>query len=215
MKRQLFFFAGVLVLFTRNSLAGDPADLSSELTKAEDEWEYALSVATYFVRNDREYVNPGFTADRGWVHLEARYNYEALKTGSLWLGYNFTFGDKLVLEATPMLGAVFGDLTGAAPGYTLSLTYKWLTFYTQGEYFIDAKAQENNFFYTWTELSAAPASWVRLGLVIDRTKAFGSTFDIRRGPLVGFTYKNFDVTTYWLDPGSNNSAVIFSVTINF
>ena len=81
-----------------------------------------------------------------------------------------------------MLGGVFGDSTGIAPGYTLSLSYKWIELFTQGEYFIDAATRDSNFFYTWTELSAAPVEWLRLGLVIDRTKAFGSDFEVRRGP---------------------------------
>jgi hypothetical protein len=51
--------------------------------------------------------------------------------------------------------------------------------------------------------------------VIDRTKAFGSDVEIRRGPLLGFTYKKVDFTTYWLDPGSTNSAIIFSMGMSF
>ena len=80
------------------------------------EWECSLSISTYLVQNGRDYANPNLVADRGWLHLEARYNYEAIKTGSLWLGYNFSVGKKLALEATPMLGGVFGDITGIAPG---------------------------------------------------------------------------------------------------
>ena len=57
--------------------------------------------------------------------------------------------------------------------------------------------------------------WCRVGLVVDRTKALGTSIDIRRGPLLGFTYKKFDFTAYWLSPGSNNSTFIFSVTMNF
>ena len=114
-----------------------------------------------------------------------------------------------------MLGGVFGDITGIAPGYVLSLSYEGIELFTQGEYFIDAARRDGNFFYTWTELSAAPVEWLRLGLVIDRTKAFGSDFDIRRGPLIGFTYRKVDFTTYWLSPGSTNSAIVFSVTVNF
>ena len=37
--------------------------------------------------------------------LEARYNYEALETGSVWAGYDFNAGKKLVLDLTPMVGA--------------------------------------------------------------------------------------------------------------
>jgi hypothetical protein len=195
----------------QDSLAGTAAVLPSE----SEAWEYSISAATYVVRNGPEYVNPIFTADRSWLHLEARYNYEALKTGSLWLGYNFSLGDKLVLQATPMLGGIFGNSTGIAPGYTISLSYNRFELFTQGEYFIDAGIRSGNFFYTWTELSVRPIEWLRLGLVIDRTKAFASDVEIRRGPLLGFTYKKIDFTTYWLDPGSANSVIIFSMGVSF
>ena len=211
MKRQLIIPA-LGFLIACESLAGPPAELEEAST---DNWNYALSTATYLVRNDREYLNPTLTADRNWLHLEARYNYEALKTGSLWLGYNFSFGEKLTLEATPMVGGVFGDITGFAPGYTVSLSYWKLELFTQGEYFIDAGNAEGNFFYTWSELSLAPVDWFKFGIVVDRTKAFGSELDIRRGPLIGVKYKNIDFTTYWLDPGSSNSAFVFAVTFNF
>src|SRR4029077_3513080 len=198
MKRQVFISAlGFLLAY--DSLAGPPVELEES---GSDNWDYAFSAATYLVRNDREYVNPTFTADRNWLHLEARYNDEALKTGSLWLGYNFSVGQKLTLEATPMLGGVFGDITGIAPGYTISISHEPFELFTQGEYFFDAAIHAGNFFYSWSELSCAPASWFRVGVVVDRTKALGSKFDIRRGPLVGFKYKKVDFTTYWLSPGS-------------
>jgi hypothetical protein len=47
-------------------------------------------------------VSPDFSADRGRLHLESRYNNEALETGSLWAGYNFNAGKKLVLNVTPV-----------------------------------------------------------------------------------------------------------------
>ena len=182
---------------------------------AESEWECSLSTSTYLVQNGRDYVNPNLVADRGWLHLEARYNYEAIKTGSLWLGYNFSFGKKLAFEVTPMFGGVFGDITGIAPGYTISISYQPIEFFTQGEYFFDAGNRSGNFFYTWSELSCAPVTWFRAGIVLDRTKALGSNFEIRRGPLVGFKYKKVDFTTYWLSPGSRDAVFIFTVALNF
>jgi hypothetical protein len=128
-KRQ-FIIPALGFLIAYDSLAGPPAELRETST---GNWNYAFSTAIYVVRNDREYLNPTLTADRNWLHLEARYNYEALKTGSLWLGYNFSFGEKLTLEATPMVGGVFGDVTGFAPGYTASLSYWKLELFTQGE----------------------------------------------------------------------------------
>jgi hypothetical protein len=182
---------------------------------AETDWGCSLSVSTYLVQNGRDYANPTFVADRDSLHLEARYNYEAIKTGSLWLGYNFSVGKKLAFEGTPMLGGVFGDITGIAPGYAISITYEPIEFFTQGEYFFDAGTRSGNFFYSWSELSCAPVSWFRAGIVLDRTKALGSNFDVRRGPLVGFKYKKVDLTTYWLSPGSRDATFIFTVALNF
>ena len=190
-----------------------PLDVAGETDEAE--WEFSLSTSTYLVQHGRDYTNPIFTADRDWLHLEARYNYEAIKTGSVWVGYNFSAGKKLTFEATPMLGGVFGDITGIAPGYGLTLTYKELELFTQGEYFFDAGDHSEDFFYSWSELSLAPVHWLRLGIVVDRTKAFGSRFDIRRGPLVGLKYKKVGFTTYWLSPGSRDATFVFAVTLNF
>ena len=208
-------WAVVIACFVHESLGGNNVDSSSTGDQPEKtEWEYSFSTSTYLLPHGRDFANPNLTADRDWLHLEARYNYEAQKTGSLWLGYNFSFGEKLVVEATPMLGGVFGDITGIAPGYVLSVSYKGIELFTQGEYFIDAARRDGKFFYTWTEISATPVEWLRLGVVIDRTKAFGSDFDIRRGPFIGFNYRKVDFTTYWLSPGSTNSAIVFSITVN-
>src|SRR5205085_2697572 len=49
------------------------------------------------------------------------------------------------LSQLPWLGGVFGDSTGIAPGYVLSLSYKWIELSTQGEYFIDATTRDNTF----------------------------------------------------------------------
>ena len=127
----------------------------------------------------QEYVQPTFTADRGWLHLETRYNYENLKTGSVWLGYNFSGGEKLEWEFTPMLGGVFGDTTGVAPGYKFSLTYWKLEFSSEGEWVFDLDGSEESFFYNWCELSIAPVEWFRFGLVGQRTQGLP---DRRRHP---------------------------------
>jgi len=217
MTRPCAALAIVLGLAVSESLGGTATNLPLEVADetTETEWECSLSISTYLAQHARDYANPNFTADRDWLHLEARYNYEALKTGSLWLGYNFSVGQKLTLEATPMLGGVFGDITGIAPGYTISISYEPFELFTQGEYFFDAAIHAGNFFYSWSELSCALASWFRVGVVVDRTKALGSKFDIRRGPLVGFKYKKVDFTTYWLSPGSKDATFVFSVALNF
>jgi hypothetical protein len=181
----------------------------------ESAWSYSFSVLTYLEQHAKDYVNPNFTADRDWLHLEARYNYEELKTGSVWFGYNFSTGEKLKFEVTPMLGGVFGDITGIAPGYTITVRYGSIELSSQAEYFFDAGTSAGDFFYSWSELSASPADWFRVGIVVERTQASGSSSDVRRGPLVGFKYKDIDLTTYWLGPGSSEGKFVLAVTMNF
>jgi hypothetical protein len=46
---------------------------------AEDDlkaWSFGASVYGYSLPEESEYLQPTVTADRGWLHLEARYNYE-------------------------------------------------------------------------------------------------------------------------------------------
>jgi len=187
----------------------------ADARKSDTKWEFSLSTFTFLAQHARDYANPNLTADRDWLHLEARYNYEELKTGSVWLGWNFGTGKKLQFEVTPMLGGVFGDITGIAPGYTITIRYKPFELSTQGEYFFDAGTSSGNFFYSWSELSASPADWLRLGIVVERTQVSGFSSDVRRGPLVGFKYKEVDLTMYWLAPGSDEATFVFAVTFNF
>jgi hypothetical protein len=182
---------------------------------ASNAWSFAASAYTYIVPQGRSYVQPTFTADYGWLHLEARYNYENLETGSAWIGYNFSGGNKLSWQITPMIGGVFGNTTGVAPGYSGSLSWWKLSLYTEGEYVFDAGTRSGDFFYTWSELSCSPVDWFRFGLVVQRTKAYQTSLDIQRGFLVGFTYKQVDFTTYVFNLGWTDPTVVLAVTLNF
>jgi len=183
-------------------------------TKAEKAWSLSASVYTYIVPDDREYVQPTFTADHTWLHLEARYNYEDLETGSVWVGYNFSVGDKLSLEFTPMLGGVFGNTTGLAPGYKGSLSWWKLQLYSEGEYVYVPGARTDSFFYNWSELTLSPVDWFRFGMVTQRTRVYESDRDIQRGPLVGFSFKQFDLAAYVLNPDDGKPTVAVAIAVN-
>src|SRR5438552_17668935 len=190
-----------------------PPALSEEVdAKA---WSFSASVSTYIVPNDQEYVQPNLTADRGWLHLETRYNYENLETGSMWVGYNFGGGDQLEWEFTPMLGGVFGNTTGVAPGYKLSLTYWKFELSSEGEFVFDTGNAEGNFFYIWPELSVSPVDWFRFGLVGQRTRAYQAGVDIQRVLLVGFSYKKIDFTTYAFNLDQGKPTWVFAVGVSF
>ena len=215
--RVLASLAIVLVFASAHPLAQTttkappaPAEESDE-----DAWSFSASAYTYLVPDSGNYVQPTFTADRGWLHLEARYNYESLDTGSAWLGYNFSGGDTLEWEFTPMIGGVFGDVTGIAPGYKGSLSWRKLEFYSEGEYVFDTSDSSSSFFYNWSEATLAPADWFRFGLVTQRTRAYQTEREIQRGALVGASYKRADVSAYYFNPDDDEPTFVLAVALSF
>jgi len=182
---------------------------------AEPAWAFSASAYTYFPPDSDNYVQPTIRADRAWLHLEARYNYEALDTGSVWVGYNFSVGDKLKLDFTPMLGSVFGKTNGYAPGYEFTLSWHKLQLYSEGEYVFDTGDSSNNFFYTWSELTLSVVDWFAFGLVVQRTKVYQTDFDIQRGLLVRFSYKKVDLSAYVFNPDADKPTYVLAVSVSF
>jgi len=168
-------------------------------TNAAKEWSFELSGLGYLIPNGRSYISPALSADRGSLHLEARYNYENFETGSIWAGRNFSFGSKTTFAVTPMIGGVFGTSSGIAVGYLATFQHRRLSIDSQGEYLF-ATNQSGSFFYNWSEISYSAAEWFRAGVVIQRTKAYHTRLEVEPGLLAGVSRKNVDFTIYVFDP---------------
>jgi len=84
------------LLFPSSALA--QAHPPTPNSSAKQAWAFALTADGYVTPNEDGYVSPILVANQACLHLEARYNYENLKTGSLWVGYNFSVGKRLVLN---------------------------------------------------------------------------------------------------------------------
>jgi len=214
------------ILTAAFSASGQPtnADVSTTTNTAssvvaadtpEKSWSFSAAVYGYFVPDSRDFAQPTVTADHNYLHLEARYNYEALETGSAWVGANFSGGEKLTWQITPMLGGVFGDLTGIAPGYSGTIGWWKIQLYSSGEYVVDTGNPSDSFFYNWSELPLSPLDWFRFGLVTQRTRLYHTDRDIQRGLIVGFTYKEFDIAAYLFNLDESKPTFIFGVTFAF
>lgn len=178
-------------------------------------WDLSAAVYTYFLPAESDYLQPTFMADRGPLHLEARANYEALRTGSAWIGWNVSLGSTVTLDVTPMFGAVFGETKGVAPGYRTALTWSWLELSSEGEYVFSSGDRADWFFYTWSEVAITPVDWLRAGLVGQRTRAYKSDRDIQRGFFAGYTSTHFDITGYVFNPDDDDPFFVLTVGVNF
>jgi hypothetical protein len=182
---------------------------------AQRAWSANILVNTYFLPERSNVGQPVVTADRERLHLEARYNYEALDTGSIWGGVNFSGGRTVEWEVTAMFGGIIGDTDGVAPGYRGSITWRQLEFYSEGEYVFDAHDSSSNYLYNWSEASWVPAEWFRVGLVTQRTRIYQSDRDIQRGVLIGGTFKNLTATLYVFNPDDSKPIYVLGVGIGF
>jgi hypothetical protein len=179
------------------------------------EWSGSATLFTYLIPGDGNYAQPTLALDRERLHVEARYNYEALRTGSLWGGYNFEGGSTVEWTFTPMLGAAFGDVAGVAPGYAGSLTWWKLDVYSEGQYLYDVSTPDDSFLYNWSEIALVPVGWLRLGLATQRTRVRETGREIQRGPLVGITLGKLELNAYMLDSDESAATVALSVGWTF
>lgn len=204
-----------LPLFACLLSAPGHAQTVSSSADAESDWSYSAALYFYALPDDDNYVQPAFSADRGTLHLEARYNYEDLNTSSIWAGYNMSVGETVQIGFTPMLGAVFGNTRGVAPGYRLSVDWKQLEFYTEGEYVFSYDGREDSYFYSWSELAIAPLDWLRAGIVAQRTRAYQTERDVQPGLLLGVAVNSFMLTAYAFNPDKDDSVYVISIGIDF
>ena len=178
-------------------------------------WSVSASAYTYILPDAANYVQPTLAADRGWLHLEARFNYEDRNSGSAWIGGTFSAGERVTLEVTPMIGAVFGNTTGVAPGYEATLGWRALSLYSETEYVFDTADSADSFLYTWSELTVSPAEWYRFGLVVQRTKVYDTEFDIQRGLMAGVSWKHAEVTAHVFNPDAGRPVVVLGLSLDY
>jgi len=178
-------------------------------------WSFSASGYYYFIPNDKNTFTLIGYADHKALHLETRYNYEDEKTGSVFGGWRFATGIKLQFGATPMLGIVFGNTNGIAPGIELDLTYWLLDFYSESEYVIDFESKENNFFYTWTELAINPLHSLRTGISGQRTRLYETELDVQKGVFAEYSFWKLTTGVHYFNPFSSDDFVILTLSIDF
>jgi hypothetical protein len=196
--------------------ASVPQDKPDQPAPAEErKWElsaYAMAVA---VPGQGDYLAPVVTADRGPLHLEARYNYEGHETGSVWVGRNFEYEDDVTVTVTPMAGLVFGDINGIAPGLRLAAAWWQLDVTSESEYVLDFEDHHDNFFYSWSELGWSPSALLRMGVVGQRTRVHRTEHEVDRGLFLQVSPGTLYFAVYAFEPWDNDRYWAFTAGTSF
>jgi hypothetical protein len=178
-------------------------------------WEFAVTAYPTVVRDGDNYTSVIAAADRGPLHLEARYNYEAVGARSAFVGWTFSGGEAVTWELTPLLGGAWGSVRAFVPGLEASVAWKSLDLYVEAEYISDSAERTDSYFYAWSELGFRPVEWLRVGLAGQRTRAYGGDREIQRGPFAQLTWGPVTIGGFWFNPGSTDQVFVGSIGATF
>jgi len=90
---------------------------------ANPSWEFAITAYPTVVRGGENYTSAIAVADRGPLHLEARYNYESVGARSAFVGWTFSGGETITWELTPLLGGAWGTTQAFVPALEASVAW--------------------------------------------------------------------------------------------
>src|SRR5262249_5357740 len=153
---------------------------------AEEGWSGGAALQWTASRTSEDFAAFVARADRGALHLEGRANYEAIHAQSAFVGWTFSVGDAVKLEATPMAGFVGGSLRGPIAGLEATISAGPVEGYIEAEHVWDKSDREASYTYAWTQLGYRPASaqWSNFGVAAQRTRIYGGEREIQRGPFL-------------------------------
>jgi hypothetical protein len=193
MRLAVALVALVAVTWDRAAGAADAGD--------ERPWSIAANAYAYFIPEESDFVMAVVPADVRLLHVEARYNYEAIRSGSAFVGVNVgvRWGEGFKLALTPMFGGVAGELDGVIPALRFTVTWWKLELTSESEVVIDLDDNGDSFFYNWSELGIAPVDWLHTGVVIQRNRELHTPLDVQRGLFVAGTFRSATLTLYELN----------------
>ena len=215
MKAALCAFAVVTVFAATPALAAEDDHSGRRASRAaKPSWEFAITAYPTVVRGGENYTSAIAVADRGPLHLEARYNYESIGARSAFVGWTLSGGEAITWELTPLLGGAWGTTQAFVPGLEVSVAWGKLDFYSEAEY-VRSSERSDRYFYAWSELGYRPVEWLRIGVAGQRTNAYGSERDIQRGPFAQVTWGPVTIGGYWFNPGSNAQVFVGMIGATF
>jgi len=166
--------------------------------------------AYWYALGAESYLLSIASADRSALHLEARYQYEALHTASAWVGWTQVLGARPTFEIVPMAGVLFGRSRGAALGFEATLSLTHFELYDEAEMVLFTGG-EQNFLYDWFTVAWHATAWLDVGLSVQRTRTHASGLATDRGVFGALSYRRATLSVYGLDLTGNAPFAILAL----
>ena len=203
-----FACAGLLALAAGGARAADAAPAERALSGS-------ITGYAYLLPDQPNYGMAVGSVNYGALHLEARYNYEARASASVFVGWTFAGGKEVTWEVTPIIGTLFGRSRGLVPGVEASVAYKAFDVYVEAEYVFDRQSSSDNYLYAWSELGWTPVEWLRVGIVGQRTRVVDNDRELQRGLLLQVFAGKATISAYAFNPDNSNRYATVAVGFEF
>ena len=180
-------------------------------------WHNAIAQAGlqqyYYMGAYREFsVVPiaSYQTSNNW-YMEARYNYEALNSFSLYYGKTFEKTAPVSYQVSPILGFVAGSLDGGSVGMNLEMDYNKLNFNTQSQYTFSIDKRSNSYVYSWSDLTYQLTDRFAAGVSLQQTKLYQVNGTFESGILVKAAYNAWTFPLYIFRPGTGNRYFVLGI----
>jgi hypothetical protein len=208
----LLVFAGSPDSLSATNLL-NAAESSVVVASAESPWSSSASGTTYFGDTTDLYLVPDVSVEYYGLHVEGRYNYEDLHTGSIFLGWHLEWGDKTAgLDLTPMAGWVTGRTDGVAPALLLDGRAGRFELYNEFEYVFESS--DDAFIYDRADFIYNAPAGILVGIVGEHTLT-SSEGEFVPGFLVGISSSHLGVTFYLYGPGREDAKGALELELEF
>jgi hypothetical protein len=148
------------------------------------------------------------------MYAELRYNYEDIKTLSLYAGKTFAGGSGFQYSLTPMTGYCIGKFTGLSFAANAEAEWKDLFISTQTQYSMATKKNMANFFFSWSEVGYNVFKNFFAGLAVQYTRQQGAN-DIQPGLLAGLNFKNISIPFYVFSPFQPDRCIVLGFSYEY
>jgi len=143
-------------------------------------------------------------------YIEARGNYEAINSASLYFGKTFKKNALLSYSIIPIAGLVMGSFSGGSVGANVALDYKNISLSSQSQYTFSIENRATNFTYSWSDLTYQLKKWMSAGLSLQQT---GGLFE--KGILVQGVFKNLSVPLYVFNPATRERHFVLGLNVEW
>jgi hypothetical protein len=154
-----------------------------------------------------------FETKNNW-YGELRYNYEDVRTISLFGGRTISGGKSVSYTLTPMFGVSAGQFTGLTSA--LNIDVEWRDFYVsvESQYSKTLKKDQADFFFNWSELGYSISEHVFTGLAVQYTREQDATYT-EPGVFAGFSFGNVSIPFYAFSPFRSDRYFVLGVNVEY